>query len=161
MEKLIKFSVGLAITTIFGSLGLLGIQCITKVTNAEEKIERNLEPDYKETKRLLEQAVKISVGEDRKWSDQEKRDFLDRFGCEEKIYQEGQEINFRRTRGPYYLLPHFQGKYGRHGKDIEVILGGNLENNGEFMKGSNANSGISIGIINQSYLRKYLQNKNE
>jgi len=99
----------------------------------------------------LTAARKISAGEDRIWSTQEKRRFLDDFGFEDAILQEGQDIYFRRKEGTIL------GMSTEFGTNAEIVLGNNLENNGGFLRGSSANSGTYVGVINEEDLISYLE----
>ena len=90
--------------------------------------------------KLVNSVMLQASGYDRILSLQEKRNLLDRLGFEDSILQDTQDIYFR---------PNNKFKAG---PGIDIVLGYNLENNGGFLKGSNANSGTCIGTLTRDQL---------
>lgn len=98
---------------------------------------------------LIDKAILKSSGEDRIWSAEEKRTFLDNFEISSAI-GEGQDIYFR-------INPIKIEEYGD--KLVEIIAGYNIENNGELFFGSTAKSGTLLGRISQGQLEDYISTK--
>ena len=90
--------------------------------------------------KLIKRTIEVSAGQDRIWSQTEKREFLDSNGLYGVIMQEGEDIYFRPNSS----------------HDVDVIAGYNLENNGSVLVGSSAKSGRKIGTINQKNLEQYI-----
>jgi len=90
----------------------------------------------RKTENLIKKAVISSAGKDRIWSTEEKREFLDKYGMNDIILGNDQDVYFR-VEGPV----------------ANVRLGYALRNNGGFLHGSSASSGTKVGKIHYNQLK--------
>ncbi|MAG37812.1 hypothetical protein CMI45_00285 [Candidatus Pacearchaeota archaeon] len=145
---------GFLSTVILALIGVTGGLVVSNIGVREEKIN-SLE-------NVGRQAMVASAGEDRIWSDDEKREFLDEIGLKHSILQEGQDIYLRvGTNRNYgirqFSLPHVD----KFGGEFDIIGGYNLENDGGLLVGSRTKSGTSLGKVSEKTMKSYIDKKLE
>ncbi len=138
-------------------LSLIPLACLMDHRNGKSDYEKMVERKdivYEETCGLLEEAKTLSAGEDRIWSDTEKRAFLDGLGIKD-VLGTGQDVYFRRNKTK-------RDKWAnQHSTDVDIFLGNRLDNNGSFLQGSSAKSGTYIGTVNKATVQKFVNYHNK
>jgi len=154
-EKIIG-NIGILVFTIM-VVGGLGVGIYSAIKNISPKEKYRIKAKQ-EVVQLTKEAIKKSAGEDKIWTLNEKRKFLDDDGLSELIMQETHDIYFRAYL-EYDKNRALIKDYNNMG--IEVYTGYKLDNNRGFLRGSTAKSGELEGKITRKQLEKYVKNERE